>query len=105
MSGTAVYAIDGDPLAGTYNIPGTDGYRTLQEMGVSVKENGVPPQGIFITVETNAARFLYSGAGGTGHTIATGGSISIKGAAAVQKLRMGNASAGSNFVAQITPYF
>ena len=80
-----VFSLDGDPLRGTFTIATTDVYQTLEALLVNLTApNGQRAQGAFISVETNAARFLFPGAGVVGHSIASAGSISIK-AASINK--------------------
>jgi len=101
-----VFSLDGDPHNGTFTVTTTDNYQTLEALTVNLTApNGQRPQGVFITVETNAARFLFPGSGIVGHSIASAGSISIKGMASVDKLRLASAAAGSAATCRITPYF
>lgn len=101
-----VFSLDGDPLLGTYTVTTTNAYQTLAELLVGLTApNGQRAQGLFISVETNAARFLFPGAGVVGHSIASAGSISIKGKASVDKLQLASAAAGSAATCRITPYF
>lgn len=101
-----VFSLDGDPLLGTYTVTTTDAYQTLEALLVGLAApNGQRAQGAFISVETNAARFLFPGAGIVGHSIASAGSISIKGMASMNKVRLASAAAGSAATVRITPYF
>lgn len=101
-----IFALDGDPLLGTFTVTTTDVYQTLEALLVNLTApNGQRAQGVFITVETNAARFLFPGAGVVGHSIASAGSISIKGKASVDKLKLASAAGGSAATCRITPYF
>lgn len=106
MSYDGIFALDGDPLLGTYTVTTTDTYQTLEALLVGLTApNGQKAQGAFISVETNAARFLFPGAGSVGHSIAASGSISIKGKASIDKLRFASAAGGSAATVRVTPYF
>jgi len=101
-----VFSLDGDPLLGTFTITTANGYQTLEELSVDLTApNGQRAQGVFMSVETNAARFLFPGAGVTGHSIAAAGSILIKGKASVDKVKLASATADSAATCRITPYF
>lgn len=101
-----MYSLDGDPLVGTYTVTTSNDYQTLEALGVVLTApNGQRAQGLFITVETNAARYLFPGGDNIGHSIAANGSVAIKGMASVDKLRLGSAAAGSAATCRITPYF
>jgi hypothetical protein len=101
-----VFSLDGDPHNGTFTVTTANGYQTLEELLVDLTApNGQRAQGVFITVETNAARFLFPGSGIIGHSIASAGSISIKGMASVDKIRLASATAGSAATCRVTPYF
>jgi len=101
-----VFSLDGDPLLGTFTVATTNDYQTLAALLVNlVAPNGQRAQGALITVETNAARFMFPGAGSVGHSIASTGSISIKGKASIDKLLLASAAAGSAATCRVTPYF
>jgi hypothetical protein len=103
---SGIFSLDGDPLLGTFSATTDNNYQSLEALLVNLTApNGQRAQGVFITVETNAARFLFPGAGNVGHSIAAAGSISIKGMASVNKLRLASAVAGSAATCRITPYF
>lgn len=103
---SGIFTLDGDPLKGTYTVTTQNTPQTLAEAGVGLTApNGQRAQGVFITVETNAARFSFPGADVVGHSIAAAGSISIKGMASVDKLLLASATAGSAATCRITPYF
>ena len=101
-----IFALDGDPLVGTFTVTTDNNYQTLEALLVNLTApNGQRAQGVFISVETNAARFLFPGGGAVGHSIASAGSISIKGMASVNKIRLASATAGSAATVRVTPYF
>lgn len=103
---SGIFTLDGDPLNGTFTVTTQNTPQSLADAGVDLTApNGQRAQGIFITVETNAARFSFPGAGVVGHSIASAGSISIKGMASVDKLLLASATAGSAATVRITPYF
>ena len=102
----SVFSQDGDPLLGTFTVTTTNDYQTLEALLVNLTApNKQRAQGVLITVETNAARFSFPGAGVVGHSIAAAGSISIKGMASVNKLLLASAAAGSAATVRVTPYF
>ncbi len=103
---SGVFSLDGDPLLGTFSVMTQNTPQTLEEAGVGLTApNKQRAQGVFISVETNAARFSFPGADVVGHSIASAGSISIKGMASVNKIRLASAAAGSAATVRITPYF
>ena len=100
------FTLDGDPMVGTYTVTTDNNYQTLEALLVDLTApNGQRAQGAYITVESNAARFLFPGAGTVGHSIAATGSVTIRGMASVDKVRLASAAAGSAATLRITPYF
>lgn len=103
---SGIFTLDGDPLKGTYTVTTQNTPQTLAEAGVGLTApNGQRAQGVFISVETNAARYSFPGADIVGHSIAANGSIPIKGMASVDKLLLASATADSAATCRITPYF
>jgi hypothetical protein len=105
MSYSGIISIDGNPANGTIAVSGGDTLQTLTELGIPVAlGNGERCVSVFVSVESNPARFGFGG-GAAGHVIATGGSVVVRGGAAINALRLSNATGGSTATIQITPYY
>lgn len=81
---------------------------SLAQMGADlVDNNGQSAVAVLIAVETNSSRISFGAAASAtlGYLREDGQSFQITSGSALNKLTMANASAGSNFVAQITPFF
>jgi len=81
---------------------------SLDDMGVDLTDTaGNRVHMVLISVETNAARiaFTASASATLGHLRYADDTFQVAGEAAANKLTMANDTAGSNFTAQITPFF
>lgn len=99
---------DGRPGTTVTYTASADAALTLTEMGATIKDaNGKLAVMVLISVETNGARIaLGVDASQTlGHLRYANEAFQVSGSLAVQDLTMANAVAGSNFTAQITPFF
>ena len=109
MSYTSVLSVSGDPGLTVKYTFGDNTAKNVYEMGIDDLGNGQKPVAVFVTCETQAARWGFGAsspiAGSSGHVLASAGSVAIVGAAAVAKLKFCNSAAGSNAVLQITPFF
>jgi len=106
MQATTVF--DGAPgNTVTFTAAANTAY-TLTEMGVTIKDvNGKAAIMVLIAIETNSARiaFTVDASATLGYLREDGQSFQVTSGSALSKLTMANAAAGSNFTAQITPFF
>ena len=103
------FPVMGTPVDNTFKATLTDAAQSIKTLattaGVTWTQSGRDPNGVLITVETNAAR---TGTGNiaasttTGHLIAVGGSWRIPGTGYINASYLCNAAAGDNAVVQIT---
>jgi hypothetical protein len=81
---------------------------TLAQMGVTLTNaGGMTPKSVIISIETQSARISFNALASAtvGHLRESGDSFQISGIKALSSLTIANATAGSNFSAQITPLF
>lgn len=103
------FPVMGTPVDNTFKatlIDTAQSIKTLAETaGVTWTQSGRDPNGVLITVETNAARTGTANvvaSGTVGHLIAVGGSWRIPGTGYINASYLCNATAGDNAVVQIT---
>lgn len=100
-----VISMHGDP-GETYRITGVDVPKTLAEYGIPITDGaGCAPVSVLVTVETNAGRVKFGSQNGQGHQVAVGDSYMGNGTPTVRKMKLGNATVGSNAVFEVTVYF
>lgn len=103
------FPVMGTPTDNTFKATLTDNAQSIKTLavaaGITWTQDGQDPNGVLITVETNAARTgtaNISASGTLGHVIASGGSWRIPGAGYINASYLCNATAGNNAVVQIT---
>lgn len=103
------FPVMGTPVDNTFKATLDNTAQSIKTLataaGITWTQSGRDPNGVLITVETNAARTgtgNISAASTTGHLIAVGGSWRIPGTGYINASYLCNAAAGSNAVVQIT---
>ena len=95
----------GDP-GETYSVTGVDAAKSIADYGVpTTLDNGTIAVAVLISVETQDARIKWGSQPSAGHVVASGGSYMGYGPEVVRKLKVGNATAGSNAALNITCFF
>lgn len=100
--------IDGAPGTTVTFTANADTAFTLAAMGVDLTDgNGKRAHMVLISIETNSARIAFGAdASATlGHLRDPGQALQIAGGTALKEMTLCNDTAGSNFTAQITPFF
>jgi len=106
MQATTVF--DGAPGNTVTFTASADTAYTLGEMGVTLTDlNAKKAIMILISIETNPARIAFGvdASQTLGYLRIAGQNFQITSGYALKAITMANASAGSNFTAQITPFF
>jgi hypothetical protein len=86
----------------------SDAALSLEDMGATIKESdGKLAIMVLVSIETNAARlaFVADASATLGHLRYADEAFQVSGSVAIQTLTLRNATNGSNFTAQITPFF
>ena len=103
------FPVMGTPVDNTFKATLTDAAQSIKTLattaGITWTQSGRDPNGVLITVETNAARTgtgNITAASTTGHLIAVGGSWRIPGTGYINASYLCSAAAGDNAVVQIT---
>jgi hypothetical protein len=99
---------DGYPGTTVLFTATADSVYTMAGMGVdTTAPDGARAHMAIISVETQSARLAFTAdASATlGHLKAAGALFQVNGAMAIRELTLRNAVNGSNFTAQITPFF
>lgn len=99
---------DGTPGTTVLFTASADSAYSLEDMSVTITDStGHRAIMVLISIETNSARLAFTAdASATlGHLREDGQAFQIAGSAALHLLTLRNAVNGSNFTAQITPFF
>jgi len=103
------FPVMGTPVDNTFKATLIDTAQSIQTLaetaGITWTQSGRDPNGVLITVETNAARTgtaNVAASGTVGHLIAVGGAWRIPGTGYINASYLCSATAGDNAVVQIT---
>lgn len=103
------FPVMGTPTDNTFKATLTDAAQSVKTLaeaaGITWAKYGRDPNGVTVTVETNAARFGYaniSAAATTGHLMAVGSPWRFPSTGFINATYLCNAAAGDNAVVQIT---
>jgi len=104
----SVTVFDGAPGTTVTFTASADSAYSLTAMGATLLDlNGKMAIMILISIETNSARIAFKADASEtlGYLREAGQGFQITGGNALNELTIANAAAGSNFTAQITPFF
>ena len=105
MSYNATISTHGDP-GETYSVTGVDAAKSIADYSIPVtRADNSKAVAVLISVETQDARIKWGSQPSAGHVVASGGSYMGYGPEVVKKLKVGNATAGSNAALKITCFF
>ena len=106
MSYDAVLAVQGNPINGSHRVTLSNAQLSLTDRGIPITKGDMKAVGVLISVETYDARILFGTANlALGHVLAVGSSGNFNGAKAVESIKIGNKTAGSNAVVEVTVFF
>lgn len=103
------FPVMGTPVDNTFKATLTDAAQSIKTLavaaGITWTQNGRDPNGVTVSVETNAARYgtgNITAASTTGHLMAVGTPWRFPNTGYINALYLCNAAAGDNAVVQIT---
>ena len=99
-----VLSLSGDP-DDTYSITGEDTLQGLTAYGIRIKRDDQPAVGVHIAVEEEDMRYRVGDRIASGHLLSTKSDITIMSVPFVERLRIGNATAGNDTVLKVTVVF
>jgi len=106
MSYDAVLPVDGNPK-GTYRVTLGNALTSLPNLGIPVTDGTMKAVAVLVSVETYDARICYGEKlnNALGHKLAVGSSDFVKGQFNANDILLGNATAGSNAVVEVSVFF